>query len=108
MIRLSVILNIIFIILWLLNWFNSPSYTLGRLNKNIKIGHFTGDSVIFTLPKGLAVRNISERGFRAIDQFENERFEIVITSDKNLVNYNIPKDSLNTYGNFYSADIKKY
>ena len=64
------------------------------------------DSTIFKLPKGLTVRNISDRGLAAIGQFENERFEIIITSLDNLVNYNLPRDSLAQFGNYYSADIK--
>ena len=89
----SISLNIIFIFFWLYNLTSSPNYKVGRLEHNIKIGSFMGDSVLFTLPKGLTVRNISERGLNAFGQFENKRFEIVITSDYDLVNYNLPKDS---------------
>ncbi|MDX1829272.1 MAG: hypothetical protein R3342_06970 [Lutibacter sp.] len=107
--RISIIFNIIFLLGYGLNWINSPTYKLGRLEKEVKIGIFGSDSAIFTIPKGLTVRNISERGISAIGQFENERFEIVITSDDSkLVNYDLPKDSLQTFGNFYSADVNKY
>lgn len=105
----SLILNFIFLIGWGLSTINTPSYKEGRLEKDIEIGFFTGDSVLFTLPKGLTVRNVSQRGIAAIGQFENERFEIVITSDDcNLVNYDLPDDSLNTFSNLYSAEIKEY
>jgi hypothetical protein len=68
-----------------------------------------GDSIIFTLPKGLTVRNSSERGISAIGQFENERFQIVITSDDwDLVNYDLSKDSLVVHGNYYSADFDRF
>lgn len=107
--RISILFNILFLLGWFLSWINSPTYELGRLEKDIEIGYFTGDSIIFTLPKGLTVRNASQRGISAIGQFENERFQIVITSDDpNLINYDLPKDSLNTFENYYSADIKKY
>jgi len=107
--RISIIFNILFIIGFGLNWLNSPTYQLGRLEKDVEIGIFTSDSTIFIIPKGLTVRNISQQGISAIGQFENERFEIVVTSDNpDLVNYDIPKDSLNSFGNFYSADINKY
>ncbi len=107
--RISIVFNIIFLTGWFLNWMSSPSYELGRLEKDIEIGYFTGKSTKFILPKGLTVRNASERGLSAIGQFENERFQVVITSDDiDLVNYDLPKDSLDTFGNFYSADIKKY
>lgn len=107
--RISITLNILFLIGLTLNWISKPSYELGRLEKEVEVGYFGTDSTIFILPKGLTVRNASERGLSAIGQFENERFQVVITSDDwKLVNYELPKDSLDTFGNFYSADIKKY
>jgi len=107
--RISILLNVVFLISWVLNWVNSPSYELERLEKDIEIGYFTGKTTKFVLPKGLTVRNVSQRGLSAIGQFENERFEIVITSDApSLINYELPKDSLDVFGNYYSADIKKY
>jgi hypothetical protein len=106
--RISIILNIFLIALFLLNTMNSPSNEIGKLKKDLKVGFFTGDSAFIFLPKGLTVRNKSERGLSAIGQFENNRFEIVITSDEDLVEYNLPKDSLFTFGNYYSADIEKY
>lgn len=107
--RISIVLNIIFLIGWGLSSFNKPSYKLGRLEKDITIGYFMGDSTLFKLPKGLTVRNSSERGLSAIGQFENERFQIVITSDDwDLVNYDLPNDSLAAHGNYYSVDFDKY
>ena len=106
---ISIAFNIIFLIGWGLSSFNEPSYKLGRLEKDITVGYFMGDSTLFTLPKGLTVRNSSERGISAIGQFENERFQIVITSDDwDLINYDLPKDSLDSFGNFYSADFDRY
>ncbi len=94
---------------WFLTWFNSPTYKLGRLEKDLELGVLGKDSTIFKLPKGLTVRNISQQGISAIGQFENERFEIVVTSDdSDLVNYHLPSDSLFQFDNFYSADVKKY
>lgn len=105
---ISIAFNIIFLIGWGLSSLNEPSYRLGRLEKDITIGHFMGDSLIFTLPKGLTVRNASERGLSAIGQFENERFQIVISSDDQLINYDLPNDSLAPNGNYYSADFDKF
>jgi len=106
---ISIAFNAIFLIGWGLSSLNKPSYKLGRLEKDITVGYFMGDSTLFTLPKGLTVRNSSERGISAIGQFENERFEIVITSDDwELINYDLPKDSLDSHGNFYSADFDRY
>jgi hypothetical protein len=79
--RISILLNIVLLIGWGLSCLNRPSYKLGRLEKDITIGNFMGDSLLFKLPKGLTVRNASERGISAIGQFENERFQIVISSD---------------------------
>jgi hypothetical protein len=103
---ISFFLNVIFILLFAWNWLNSPTNELGRLEKDIEIGYFQSDSSVFKIPKGLTVKNVSERGLGAIGQFENERFSIVITSDDtSLVNYDLPKDSLDLFGNFYSAEI---
>ena len=105
--RISIAFNVLFILGYSLDWLNSPSHEVGRLEKDIKIGFLSGDSTIFTLPKGLTVRNASQQGLSSIGQFENERFEIVITSDDSkLVKYNLPNDSTFSFGNFYSADIK--
>lgn len=106
--RISILLNIVLLIGWGLNSLNRPSYKLGRLEKDITVGNFMGDSLLFTLPKGLTVRNASERGLNAIGQFENERFQIVISSDDELINYDLPIDSLGPNGNYYSADFDKY
>ena len=105
--RLSLALNVIFLLGWSLNYLNSPTYKLGVLNQDVKAGFFTGDSVFINIPKGTTVRDISQQGLSAIGQFENNRFEIVVTSERNIVNYNIPKDSIATFGNFYSADTEQ-
>ncbi|MCI5056196.1 MAG: hypothetical protein MRY83_08810 [Flavobacteriales bacterium] len=102
--RLSILLNVFFILAISWNWINSPSNELGRLEKDIEIGYFQSGKSVFRIPKGLTVRNISQRGLSAIGQFENERFSILITpDDASLVNYDLPKDSLDTFGNSYSA-----
>jgi hypothetical protein len=106
--RISILLNIILLIGWGLSSLNRPSYKLGRLEKDITVGNFMGDSLLFTLPKGLTVRNASERGLNAIGQFENERFQTVISSDDELINYDLPIDSFAPNGNYYSADFDKF
>jgi hypothetical protein len=62
------------------------------------------DTLLFKLPKGLTVRDVSQRGFGAIGQFENNRFEIIVTSENDLVDYGKPADNLLPFGNFYSAN----
>ena len=104
--RISITLNLIFGIGLLLNYINSPSYDLGVLKEDVKLGLFNKtDTTLFALPKGLTVRNISQRGMSAIGQFENNRFEIVVTTERDdLVDYNRPERELLPFGNFYSAD----
>lgn len=105
---ISIIINILFALGFLWNNFNSPSNELGTLKQDIEVGNFMGKETVFTLPKGLTVKNKSERGISAIGQFENNRFSIVITSDKDLVDYNIRNEELNQNGNYYSAEFKTY
>lgn len=106
---ISFILNIFWLGSILLGTFVFSSKGYGRLEKEVIIGNFMGDKELFRLPKGLTVEDASAKGLTAIGQFENNRFSIVITSDDlELINYNLPKDSLNQFGNYYSADIEKY
>ena len=105
---ISIALNIILAISILWNNINSPSNELGILKQDIEIGNFMGNKTIFTLPKGLTVSNKSERGISAIGQFENNRFSIVITSDKDLIDYNVDRKELNQNSNFYSAEFKTH
>jgi hypothetical protein len=48
------------------------------------VGVFGSEKVLFTLPKGLVVRDASATG---ADWFEPHRFRIVVTSDAALVDY---------------------
>ena len=104
---LSILLNILFGFNYLSDAINEPTRELGRLKKDIEIGYFSGDSLLFKLPKGITVADESQRGISAIGQFENNRFSIVITSNDDLVDYKINEDSLNIFSNFYSADVNK-
>ena len=105
--RLSIIFNMIFILGWLFNYINSPTYELGRLKEDVNVGFLAGEKKMFKIPKGITVRNISQNGIAAIGQFENNRFEIVLTSDDDLVDYTVSKDSLFEFGNFYSVEKLK-
>lgn len=103
--RLSITCNVIFALGLLINYINSPTYKLGVLTQDVNVGFLSGDSTLYIIPKGITVRDISPRGVSAIGQFENNRFELVFTTDRDdLVNYNISKDSLFQFGNYYSAD----
>ncbi len=88
LIGVSITLNIFWVFLIITDLLIFPSKGYGRLEKDINVGIFADDSVVFKLPKGITVRDASAKGLSAVGQFENNRFEIVITSDnKNLVNY---------------------
>lgn len=104
--RLSILTNIIFILAYLWNDFNSPTDNLGILKEDIEIGYFMGSEKIFKLPKGLTVRDISQQGVAAIGQFENNRFQIVITTNRDLIDYKVDSKERNSDGNYYSADIE--
>ena len=104
---ISIGFNVIFITLYFWNKINSPSHELGVLKEDIEVGHFMGNEILFKIPKGITVKNESERGIAAIGQFENERFSIVITADRDLIDYDIEESQLNGTGNYYSAEIKK-
>ena len=105
---ISITLNILFLLRMFWTSFNAPTEKLGILKQDIDIGHFMDDKKVFTLPKGLTVKNQSERGFSAMGQSENNRFSIVITSDKALVDYNVAPKKLNPNGNFYSAKLHNF
>jgi hypothetical protein len=102
---ISIALNILFGLGWFFNWVNSPTYRLGVLTQDVNAGFLASDSTLYKIPKGITVRDVSPRGIAAIGQFENNRFEIILTTDRaELVNYNVPNDSLFQFGNYYSAD----
>ncbi len=110
LVTLSVVLNVcfIFIILYLLLQGTSEIRygRYGTLKNNLEIGRFGESTKIFTLPKGLIVREASATG---ADWFEPNRFRIVVTSDRdNLVDYSIDQNKAETtHGEYYSAVLRK-
>lgn len=91
----------------LFEWWNKwTNKRIRKIEKRCWDWIFYWDSVLFKLPKGLTVADESQRGISAIGQFENNRFSIVITSNEDMVDYEINEDSLGVFSNFYSADIK--
>ncbi len=107
---LSIVLNCVFVALILyLILQGTPEIKHGRygvLKENVDIGRFGETKKIFSLPKGLMVRDASASG---MDWFEPNRFRVVITSEReNLVDYSIDqKKAKSKYGEYYSADIKR-
>ncbi len=107
---LSIVLNLalLAVILFLLLQ-GTPEIKNGRygvLKESIEIGRFGETQNIFSLPKGLIVRDASASG---MDRFEPNRFRVVITSEReHLVDYSIDqKEAESKHGEYYSADINK-
>jgi len=109
---ISIILNLVLAGILIVGFFKIlegcaeiPNGRIGVLNKNLDIGYFGNSKKVFSLPKGLVVKEASATG---AGWFETNRFRIVITSDDdNLVNYHDIKPLLNN-SEYYSADIQKY
>ncbi|WP_312399860.1 hypothetical protein, partial [Chryseobacterium sp.] len=54
--RISVLLNFIFLFLWFINRINSPSEELGVLKQDVNVGILGGEKTYFKIPKGITVR----------------------------------------------------
>ena len=106
--RISILLNVVLAFYFIINY-TAYSYKLGVLKKDIKVGILNKKgTTYFVLPKGITVRDVSERGLSSIDLFENHRFDIIITSDDDsLVDYSASGKKLLPFGNLYSADVNK-
>jgi len=102
---ISILLNLYLGVKFGIDKLNEPSHNFGVLNDSVKVGLFGQPGVLFELPKGITVEDVAPRGFEAIGQFENERFAIIVTSDRDsLVDYNAEKGKIMPNGNYYSAD----
>ena len=82
-----------------------PNGRIGVLKNDLEIGYFDNSTKVFTLPKGLVVKEASATG---AGWFEPYRFRLVVTSDnENLVDYtNKNIESLPNNSEYYSADIR--
>ena len=97
LIVLSIILNIILVPLAWWDYTTSPYRREGFLKEDVRIGVHNRKETIITLPKGLVVRNASPRGLDAIDLLEPHRFSIIVTSERELVQYGkVPRNALYT------------
>lgn len=102
---ISIVLNIYLGLVLGVGALNEPTRKNGVLKQNVKVGLFGQPGVLFELPKGITVEDVAPRGIEAIGQFENERFSIIVTSDRDdLVNYNPDPSEIMPHGNYYSAD----
>ena len=105
LIAISILGNLIFVTYFMLQKFNEPTYKLGILTENIKVGIFNQPGLIFELPKGLTVMDVAPSGIASTGQFENYRFSIVVTSNNpHLVDYNAQESEFNKHSNYYSEN----
>lgn len=100
----SITLNILFILLFLVESLNRPTYDLGILSENVYVGTFGNSDIIFKLPKGLTVRNESPRFIAAAGQFERHRFAITISGVDDEVEYG---SNNHPFGSLYSISSDK-
>jgi hypothetical protein len=81
----------------------TPDGRMGVLVRDIEVGRFNETNTVFTLPRGLVVREASATG---ADWFEPYRFRLVITSDDDaLVDYSPRTTDLPSDREYYSADV---
>jgi hypothetical protein len=107
LLALSLLANAYFILGALWERSNAPVSRIGRLRYPVAVGHFGDDKVIFKLPAGVTVKDESPRGFATFDLWEPRRFSLIVTSDRELVDFNIERDGLAPNGSYYSADVTK-
>ena len=102
----SVLLNVGFGVLQLVDRWNAPEDRVGVLTRDLEVGSFGGTNVIFSLPKGLTVRDASPRFLASIDVFEPHRFSVTMTTEnEDLVNYQVDRSALRRDEELYSLDM---
>ncbi|MFM7858638.1 MAG: hypothetical protein ACKPCM_11770 [Pseudanabaena sp.] len=86
---ISLIINLLFLLNWLIYSSNLPEHKLGVLTRNVKIWRLaSGSKLVITLPQGLIVKNESPRGVAEAGLFEPYVFSIFVSStDENIVDY---------------------
>ena len=83
-----------------------PDGRVGVLIQDVEVGVFDTDETLFTLPRGLVVREASASG---AGWFEPYRFRIVVTADnERFVNYEASDEDLAVQSaEYYSAEVSK-
>ena len=90
--------NLIFIVIWmvsilanllfLIDYYNRPTYRLGKLKKDINIDSFGSTKTNpFLLPKGMVIMDDSPRGIASAGLFRPDRITFSIMIDRDLVDY---------------------
>jgi hypothetical protein len=83
-----------------------PNGRVGVLIQDVEVGVFDTDETLFTLPKGLVVREASASG---AGWFEPYRFRIVVTANnERFVDYEPSDEDLAVQSaEYYSAEVSK-
>ena len=72
-------ISILFNIFTMISSLNQPDYKLGILKRDVNIADYNDDSkVVFKLPKGMTIVDVSPRGLPSIGLFNAERFSFTI------------------------------
>jgi hypothetical protein len=99
--------NIYFLFGILITSTNLPSYKFGVLTRDIEVGEFASGNVLFTLPAGLTVRDVSPRGINGVGWLEPYMYQIVVTSRyRDLVDFD--EDKIQYFGHFYSTSSRLF
>lgn len=86
--RSIIVISIVFNILTILDLSNQPSYRIGRLREDTPItSEENGSVVLFTIPKGSKVMDVSLRGLRELGAHNPRRFSIVVKNFTDTVDY---------------------
>jgi hypothetical protein len=83
-------ISFIFNILCFVDYLNQPTYTLGKLKTDININGFYNDSkdaVIFSIPRGTIVTDVSPQFIAAAGVFDVHRVGLTILISPDLVDY---------------------
>lgn len=100
----SVLINFAFVFNWVVTNLNAPYDRIGRLKESVPLAQFGEQSGVYvTLPKGLVVRDSSPNFIAAAGMFEPYRFQIEISSARELVDWNADTRD-HPFGEYYSAD----
>lgn len=83
-----------------------PDGRVGVLTRDVEVGVFDTDEILFTLPKGLVVREASASG---AGWFEPYRFRIVVTANnERFVDYEPSDEDLAVQNaEYYSAEVSE-
>jgi hypothetical protein len=101
-------LSILFNLVTVIDLMNLPDYRTGVLLRDVEIADYSNDSkVLFKLPKGTNVMNVSPRGLASLGLFDRERFSIVVvTNNAKVVNYELDETTKLPHGALYQVPGK--